>query len=94
MTAVSGRYKSFKTLLRRGSMWFLRILHGFSRRTQLKNLLNIPDSIKGTWVLGNCALEMYCLADSPVNQSQMIGVSSLCSNSQSPNANDALPKQP
>ena len=46
MTTVSGRYKSFKTLLRRGSMRFLRILHGFSRRTHLKYLLNMPDSIK------------------------------------------------
>lgn len=46
MTAVSGRYKSFKTLLRRGSLRFLRILHGFSRRTHLKYLLNMPDSIK------------------------------------------------
>ena len=48
MTAVSGRYKSFKTLLRRGSMRFLRILHGFSRRTHFKNLLNIPDLINVT----------------------------------------------
>ena len=30
----------------------LRILHGFSRRTHLKNLLNIPDSIKVTLGIG------------------------------------------
>lgn len=94
MTAVSGRYKSFKTLLRRGSMRFLRILQGISRRTHLKYLLNMPDSIKVALVLSNCAPEIYCLPGTQANQSQMTAVSSVCSNSQSSNANDALPKQP
>ena len=31
----------------------LRILHGFSRRTNLKNLLSMPDSIKATLGIGN-----------------------------------------
>ena len=62
----------------------LRILRGFSRRTHLKYLLNMPDSIK----------EIYCLPVTQASQSQMNAVSSVCSNSQSPNANDALPKQP
>jgi len=42
MTAVSGRYKTASQRLNA----VLRILHGFSCRTHLKNLLNMPDSIK------------------------------------------------